>query len=216
MRRRPSSTAHHGRATDLRCLRDVVRAYARAGSARVLVGLAAVGLVLRLAVGGWSWGDPVVLAVAAGLTGFVEWVVHRSLLHAPAEAWVSRVLDSSRGHRNHHADPADLYWAMLRPIEAGALAGVLVAFSAVWALPVLTLAGLPLLGPWLTAVVASWAVFAHYEWTHLLVHGAHRPRLRYYRRLARNHRRHHHVDARSWLGVTSNLGDRVLGTLRPR
>ena len=53
---------------------------------------------------------------------------------------------------------------------------------------------------------------AHYEWVHLLVHTRYRPRSRYYRRLARNHRLHHYRNEDYWLGVTSNLGDRLLRT----
>jgi sterol desaturase/sphingolipid hydroxylase (fatty acid hydroxylase superfamily) len=57
------------------------------------------------------------------------------------------------------------------------------------------------------------AAATHYEWTHLLIHTAYRPRTRFYARLSRNHRRHHYRNEGYWLGVTSNLGDRLLGTL---
>ena len=53
----------------------------------------------------------------------------------------------------------------------------------------------------------------HYEWVHLIVHTRYRPKGRYYRRLARNHRLHHFRNENYWLGITSNSGDRLLNTL---
>ena len=85
-----------------------------------------------------------------------------------------------------------------------------------WAVPVALLADGAVAAPWLTAVVLAQVALAHYEWVHLLVHTRYRPRSRYYRRLARNHRLHHFRDERSWLGVTSNLGDRLLRTYPAR
>ena len=46
-----------------------------------------------------------------------------------------------------------------------------------------------------------------------MVHTRYRPRTRLYRTLARRHRLHHFRNEHYWLGVTSNTGDRLLGTL---
>jgi len=73
--------------------------------------------------------------------------------------------------------------------------------------------GAPLLATYLTALLAAYVTLAHYEWTHLLVHTRYRPKNRYYKRLEANHRLHHYRNEHYWLGVTSNLGDRVLRTL---
>ena len=62
---------------------------------------------------------------------------------------------------------------------------------------------------------AAAAALAHYEWSHLLFHTAYRPRTARYRRLKANHRRHHWRDERAWLGITSDLADRILHTLPP-
>ena len=60
--------------------------------------------------------------------------------------------------------------------------------------------------------ICAYVALGHYEWTHLLVHTRYRPKSRYYKRLARNHRRHHFRNEDYWMGITSNLGDRMFGT----
>ena len=84
-----------------------------------------------------------------------------------------------------------------------------------WAAPIAVISSTSPLGPYLSALTIGWVAIANYEWTHLLIHSAYRPRTSYYRRLARNHRLHHHRNERYWFGVTTNLGDRVFGTLPP-
>jgi sterol desaturase/sphingolipid hydroxylase (fatty acid hydroxylase superfamily) len=79
--------------------------------------------------------------------------------------------------------------------------------------PVAWLIGGRIVPSCLTAITLAAIGLAHYEWTHLLVHTAYRPRTRYYARLDRNHRRHHYRNEHYWLGVTSNLGDRIMRTL---
>ena len=72
--------------------------------------------------------------------------------------------------------------------------------------------GSALFGPFVMAWACAAAGLTHYEWVHLLVHTRYRPTMRYYRRLARNHRLHHYRNEKYWLGVTSNTGDRIMGT----
>ena len=79
-------------------------------------------------------------------------------------------------------------------------------------LPLLWLLDGALLAPYLTALLAAYVSLAHYEWVHLMVHTRVKLRTPYYKRLATNHRLHHYRNEHYWLGVTSNLGDRVLGT----
>ena len=64
----------------------------------------------------------------------------------------------------------------------------------------------------LTGVFASYAILLTYEWCHFLIHTPYRPRGRYYRSIWRGHRLHHYKNEHYWFGVTTNLGDRVLGT----
>ncbi len=210
------SGANVTRCTDLRSLGDVIGCFVRVGSGRALVPVVVGLVVLRLALGEWGRGDLVVLGGVVVLTGFVEWFLHLHVLHAPPDAWTSTRLGLGSGHRRHHLDPPDLHWLLLRSPEALVFLAVLVAFSTAWSVPLLGVVGADLVPALSTAWALTSLGLAHYEFTHLLVHSAHRPRTRYYRRLARHHRLHHFRNEHCWLGVTSNLGDRVLGTLPHR
>lgn len=200
-------------AADLTTKREVFRAFASRGSPRSLMATAVLLLGVRLSVGDWGSGDLIVLAVTLALAGTVEWVIHRFLLHAPPSSWRMRILGTGTGHREHHLDPTSIGWLLLRPGDAALFAGLFGLFSAGW---VLALSAVGLVGfttPFLTAWTLAVLGLAHYEWTHLLIHTRYRPSSRYYAGLARNHRLHHYRNERFWLGVTSNAGDRLLGTL---
>ena len=205
------------RANTLTTRRATARTFATTGSGQVVVPVVLVALALRAVLGaaGWAWGwaDLVMAVVVVVMTGPVEWVLHRHVLHAPVESFTTRRLGLGLGHRQHHLDPPEMQWLMLRGIEMAIFLGILAAFTVLWSLPLAWALGGGLLGPYLTAFVVTAFAAGHYEWTHLLVHTAYRPRSRYYARLARNHRRHHYRNEHYWLGVTSNLGDRLMHTL---
>ncbi len=210
------------RSTKLRTLRAAAGTYARSRSAQVAVVAAVLATVGRLTVGHFGWLDLVLLGLVTLLVGVVEWIIHTVLLHAPEESFRTRRLQTSVSHRLHHEDPTLLRNVLLDPVQAAAFLPMIAAFTAAWTLPLILItnrlaesiiAPTGLLGPYLTALAASWWCLAHYEWVHLLVHTSYRPKSRYYKRLARNHRLHHYRNEDHWLGVTSNMGDRLLGTL---
>lgn len=201
------------RSTDIANLREALVVYLRADSPRVLLAGSAAATVTRIYVGQYGWHDVVALATVVAATGTVEWVIHKFLLHAPAESWRTRKLDTSTAHRRHHEDPADLRHVLLIPAYAAAFLPLIGLFTASWSTPLVMATGWPFLPTFLTGLVASWWTLAHYEWVHLVVHTRHRFRNRLYARLARNHRLHHYRNENYWLGVTSNSGDRLLGTL---
>lgn len=201
------------RAGDLATKRSVARAFFAHGSPRVIVAAASVALIARFIVGSWSLADVLLTAITAALVGPVEWMIHLFLLHASDDSFAMRRLGTGRGHRQHHLDPHDLDWLLLRGVDAAVYVAVIAAFTALWSLPLLLVTGSATLGPYVTALVVAFAALGHYEWTHLLVHAHYRPRSRFYARLARNHRFHHYRNERFWLGVTSNVGDRLLHTL---
>jgi sterol desaturase/sphingolipid hydroxylase (fatty acid hydroxylase superfamily) len=60
--------------------------------------------------------------------------------------------------------------------------------------------------------VVGYGILLSYEWCHFLIHTPYRPRRRYYKAIWRNHRLHHYKNERYWFGVTSVVGDRVIGT----
>ena len=61
-------------------------------------------------------------------------------------------------------------------------------------------------------MVVSYLGLLRYQWSHFLIHTPYLPRTSWYRRIWRNHRLHHFKHEGYWLGVSSNLGDRALGT----
>lgn len=200
----------------LRTKRDTWRTFRGSPSGRVLSVAVVVLAAVRVVVGEWGWHDVAVLAVLAVMVGPFEWVVHKYLLHASPDAWTSRRLGTGSGHRQHHLDPPELRWVLLPGADAAIFLAVLMVFGALWASPVALVVGGAAFGPAVASVVTAWLLsalaLAHYEWVHLLVHTSYRPRRRFYARLARNHRWHHYRNEEHWLGVTSNLGDRLLGT----
>ncbi len=201
------------RSTEIGNLREALSVYLAAGSPRVILAGAGAGTAARLVVGQFGRHDVVAVAVVIAATGTVEWVIHKFLLHAPEDSWRTRRLQTSTSHRRHHEDPTDLSHVLLEPNYSAAFLPAIGVFTSSWAVPLAALTGWPMLPTFLSGLALSWWTLAHYEWVHLAVHTRHRFRNRFYARLARNHRLHHYRNENYWLGVTSNSGDRLLGTL---
>lgn len=172
-----------------------------------------MALAARLLVGGVTWVDGLVVGLTIVMTGLVEWFLHLYLLHAPEDSVRMTKFGTGSGHREHHLDPTNVGWLMLAPADAFVFLILLILWTGTWSLPLIALLGAPLLATFLTALLSAYLTLAHYEWTHLLVHTRHRSKNPYYKRLAANHRLHHYRNEHYWLGVTSNVGDRVLRTL---
>lgn len=200
------------RSNELATKREIARLFVSRGSAQVLLVAATALVVARLAIGGFGIGDAVVLAITVAIAGTVEWIIHLHLLHAPEDSWTSRTLDTGSGHRRHHLDPTDIDWLLLRGVDAAVFVVAFGAVTAAWSIPLMWIVDWPMLGPFVTAWACVAIGLIHYEWVHLMVHTTYRPRTRYYRRIARNHRRHHYRNEHYWLGVTTNSGDRLFGT----
>ncbi|MGI9595823.1 MAG: sterol desaturase family protein [Acidimicrobiales bacterium] len=211
------------RATETSTLSSANTLFWRFGSPRIMV----VGLMLAVAirvallgrapVGRW---DLAAIAIVAALIPFVEWFIHLVVLHATPRRIGSLTVDPGQGHREHHQQPASIDRVLLRGFDAA-------LFQAINAAVVVIVVGGPVWlfaggeassepgsgwGPVLTGVIAAFLALFHYEWSHFLFHTAYRPKTRYYRRLKSNHRLHHWRNERYWLGITTNLADRVLGT----
>jgi hypothetical protein len=202
------------RRADLRTLRACWREFSGHGSPRVVGAAIALLLVARLVAGRWSWHDAVIPPAILIAQPFVEWVIHKYLLHLPPFRFRGRRVEliSSKEHRRHHRAPNDLDRVLLAPAEALLFIVQIAAVSAliIWGstavlgghfVPlVLTLTGCGLLG------------LFRYEYSHFLIHTPYVPRSRWYRTIWRNHRLHHFKHEGYWMGVSSNLGDRILGT----
>jgi sterol desaturase/sphingolipid hydroxylase (fatty acid hydroxylase superfamily) len=194
---------------------DCARAFWRQPSPPYLLGAVLIALAARVAQGAWSWRDAVMVAGLIAVTPFVEWTIHVYMLHSPPFDVRGRRVEmlTAREHRAHHEAP-------------GVLSGVLLpVYGVLVFLPMIALVNwgmsfaldLVLGGPrlaWVTTgVLTSFAILSVYEWCHFLIHTPYRPKGRYFKTIWRNHRLHHFKNERYWFGVTSTVGDRVIGTL---
>ncbi len=178
-------------------------------------GLILAAVAARVAVGSFSWRDLVAALAMLFIYPFGEWAIHVYLLHMPPFEFRGRsyYLPTSKAHGAHHKQPTDLGMILLESREVVALMGlavpVAVGLTALLAWP------LPGAMPWpalLTEVLVAYVLVGLYEWTHFLIHTAHRPRSRYYRSIWRTHRLHHFKNEHYWHGITNTVADRALGT----
>ncbi|MFK7917677.1 MAG: sterol desaturase family protein [Ilumatobacter sp.] len=200
------------RADALSTKRATLRVFATRGSAQVFVTVAVAAVVVRSTAEAPNFADLTVVVVTLTAIGPVEWIIHRWVLHGSPHSWMSRRLGTGTGHRQHHVDPPALDFLLLAGTDAAVFMSLFLVASGAWALPLAAVLGAGALSTYATAVACAAVGLAHYEWVHLLVHTRYRCRSGYYARLARNHRLHHFRNEDYWLGVTTNSGDRVLGT----
>jgi sterol desaturase/sphingolipid hydroxylase (fatty acid hydroxylase superfamily) len=196
-------------------LGDCARAFWRQPSPPYLAGAVLVALALRVVQGSWSWRDIVMVAGLIAVTPFVEWAIHVYMLHSPPFNLLGRRVEmlTAREHRAHHEAPGVLDGVLL-PVY-GVLVFLPLIALANWGMsfPIALVLGGPRLAYATTGVLTSFTILAAYEWSHFLIHTPYRPKGRYFRAIWRNHRLHHFKNERYWFGVTSTVGDRVIGTL---
>jgi hypothetical protein len=186
-------------------LLPALQVFFRHASPRVLTGLVAAALAVRLALGNWSLWD---LAVVGGLIAFwplQEWLIHVFILHYQPVTIFGRELDFKvpKLHRAHHRDPWRLDLVFI-PIHVFAYTPITVG--------ALVLLGLPQPQLVATGLAAYYTLSLHYEWAHFMIHTHYRPRLGYYQRLAKNHLLHHFRNEHYWYGVSMLQADRWLRT----
>jgi hypothetical protein len=177
-------------------------------SPKVIAAGIVAAAALRIALGAFTWRDAVAAAAMLAVYPFGEWAIHVYLLHLKPFRFRGRRVElaTAKAHREHHERPNHLGLILLAPLEAAALMliavpVVLAAFSLV--LPVRAL---------VSAAFAGYVLIGIYEWTHFLIHTAHRPKTRFYRAIWRNHRLHHFKNEHYWHGITSTVADHVLRT----
>lgn len=190
-------------------LRRAVEIFTGTFSARWLAPLVLFAVVARLALGGWTWADLVVVGAILGLQPFTEWVTHVTLLHWRPRTVVGVRLDplAARRHRAHHRDPKAIGLVLVpRQVLVATCAGAVGIFLV--AAPSVRLA--------VTGLATSYAMYLLYEWTHFLIHSSYRPKSRYYRSIHRAHRLHHFRNEKFWFGVTINVADHILRTFPER
>lgn len=208
---------HHAvtsKRADLTSLSACWREFMEHFSPRAVLVAIALSLAARIYVGEWSWADAVPLLVLFAAQPFVEWVIHKYLLHLPPLQVLGRRIElyGSIQHRNHHRSPSDLDRVLLKPVEVVSFVVQIAIVIALIALFFIGVLGLHVLPQALTAVTLANLGLFRYEWSHFLIHTPYVPKTRLYRSIWRNHRLHHFKHEGYWMGITSTLGDRVLGT----
>jgi hypothetical protein len=195
------------RTPDIKTPGEAWRVFSRKRAPRLLFTAVTLALIVRFAVRAFSWRDAVAVAAMLVIYPFGEWAIHVYLLHSKLD------IVTTRSHMEHHADPHDLNLINFGPGEA--LAILLVAAPLVVGVSVALVAPLPgalSAGPFITELATAYVLIAAYEWIHFLIHTAHRPRSRWYRRIWRNHRLHHFKNEHYWHGITNTISDNVLRT----
>ncbi len=184
------------------------RVLLRYSGPRLIAAFLVATVVVRVAMGGFTWRDLVGPAVVLAFEPLLEWMIHVFLLHFRPKTLFGRVIDPlvSRKHRAHHEDPRDLELVLV-PTKVLRIALPVAAL-------IVLLFGRD--GPSVSTLVAAYAMLFTYEWTHFLIHSKYRPRHGYYRVVWRHHRNHHFRNEHYWFGVTVDLGDRLLRTAPAR
>lgn len=188
--------------------------FARRPSPPLIAGAIVTVAAARIAIGDWSWRDAALPAALIAIYPLTEWVIHVYLLHSKPLRIAGRKLDlpTTREHRAHHRDPADLDGVLLPLYGVAVFLPTIVLYAWIVSLLSHALVGGDQLALGATALLTSYAILGTYEWSHFLIHTTYRPRGRYYRAIWRTHRLHHYKNERYWFGVTTTVGDRVLGT----
>ena len=186
-------------------LSETFRVFCRQASPRIIASALAVCLPVRIWLGDWRAWDLLVAGVLIALQPVTEWLIHAYVLHLKPIHIGRFTFDPrlARVHRAHHLDPWDLpsLFIPLRTIAIGLVVEPLLFFGL---LPSHALA--------MTALTTATAIGLFYEWSHFLPHTAYRPKFKWWRDVIKYHRLHHFKNEHYWMGVSSSLGDKLLGT----
>jgi hypothetical protein len=206
-------SARRGR--DVKTIGEAWKEFRGHRSPKVLAAGVLAALAVRIVLGAFTWRDAVAAVAMVVIYPFGEWAIHVHLLHLRPFRFRGRMVElpTAAAHRLHHEDPHDLGMILLAPVEALGLLGLAVPVAVAAGCGLVGLvAGTVPLGAAVTGLLTGYVLVALYEWTHFLIHTAHRPRSRYYRSIWRTHRLHHFKNEHYWHGITNTVGDRVLGT----
>ncbi len=172
-----------------------------------IYGPAVLYLAYRAIVGrqGALWHLPVAFVLGLGLWTLAEYLLHRFLFHfrprSPRQERLAFLF-----HGVHHAQPRSKTRLVMPPAVSIPLAALF--YGLFWAATTLLGAGgwlAPLFGGFLAGYLA-------YDMTHYSLHHA-AIRSGYLARIRGHHMRHHGQTPNQRFGVTSDVWDRVFGTL---
>lgn len=174
-------------------------------SPQILAMLAGASLLLRLFLGPFTAMDLLVAATPILIWPFLEWFLHRYLLHLQPMQVFGRTLDFdfARKHRIHHQQP----WRpehIFLPVYVHATLAPVLTLGAFWLLPQPGLAA-----TWMAALAGMTLL---YEWTHFIVHSRIKPKSAFAQKLFQNHRLHHFRNEHYWYSFTVPQVDAMFGT----
>ena len=185
--------------------REFITAFYGHLSPRILTVLVVALVGLRIYFGNWSYADLIAPLAILAFWPVLEWLIHVHLLHMKPFTLFGKTVDLNVGrtHRAHHVNPSDLSDITVNKEVFPTVVPILFLL-AYWLMPSVELAT--------GALAAFFALSWHYEFCHFIGHTAWCPPINYYRRRQRMHRLHHYRDERLWWGVSTGLGDVLLGT----
>lgn len=185
-------------------LAELIAFFARKPSPIIIGTTAVVATVARISIGRWGRWDLLIPILIVAAEPFVEWIIHVRVLHRRPTKLGRFTIDpvTARKHRHHHRNPRDLRIVMV-PFQALFPAAPILVALAIWRLPPPQAA---------ITLACGFGMLLNYEWTHYLIHAPYRPKTAWFRRVSRNHRLHHYRSEHYWFGVTTSVGDWVLGT----
>jgi hypothetical protein len=182
-----------------------VRAFSKYTSPRILAALAIGMTGFRIYLGHWRYADLIAPLCILLFWPVLEWLIHVHLLHMKPFRLFGRIFDPKVGrtHRAHHGNPAELRTITINK-EVFPVVVPLLFVLAYGLIPTVELAT--------GALAMFFTMSLHYEFCHFIGHTTWSPPIEYYRRRQRMHRLHHHRDEKLWWGVSTGLGDLLLGT----
>lgn len=184
---------------------EFIRIFYRHLSPRILTVLVLAFLAARLYLGSWTARDMIAPLCIVAFWPLLEWMIHVHLLHMKPRRIGPWTFDPKVGrtHRAHHANPTDLSDITINKEVFPTVVPVIIA-AAYGLFPSVELAS--------GALAVFFAMALHYEFCHFIGHTHWCPPVEYYRRRQRMHRLHHYRDEKLWWGVSTGLGDVLLGT----
>ncbi|MGB1544615.1 MAG: sterol desaturase family protein [Spongiibacter marinus] len=184
---------------------DFFKAFYGHMSPIILTALALGFTGFRVYLGNWSYADLIAPLCILAFWPIQEWLIHAYILHSKPRKIFGKTIDLSvgRSHRAHHVNPSDLSDITINKEVFPTVVPVLIALAYLL-LPSVELA---------TGALAMFFTLAlHYEFCHFMGHTTWCMPVNYYRRRQRMHRLHHYRDEKLWWGVSTGLGDLLLGT----
>lgn len=145
------------------------------------------------------------MGLGLALFPFIEYAVHRWILHARpvGSGWFYRM--QRRTHYDHHQEP-DRIDLLFTPLF---LFGPLLVAHALLFFAVSRSEGVTL-----ALMAGSMLGYLYYEWVHYVAHLPGAPATAWGRWMKKVHRWHHYKNEHYWFGVTTPLVDWLMGTYR--